>query len=34
MKQHSIHYKMIREVAERLGPMRQKIVFGRHYQPD
>jgi len=27
MKQHSIHSKMIRQVAERLGSLRPKVVF-------
>ena len=27
MKQHSIHTRMIRQVAERLGPLRPKVVF-------
>ncbi len=27
MKQHSIHFQMIRQVAERLGPLRPKVVF-------
>jgi hypothetical protein len=27
MKQHSIHTKMIKQVAERLGPLRPKVVF-------
>jgi hypothetical protein len=27
MKQHSIHTEMIRQVAERLGPLRPKVVF-------
>jgi hypothetical protein len=27
MKQHLIHFKMIRQVAERLGPLRPKVVF-------
>ena len=27
MKQHLIHSKMIRQVAERLGPLRLKVVF-------
>jgi hypothetical protein len=27
MKQHSIHIEMIKQVAERLGPVRPKVVF-------
>jgi predicted nucleotidyltransferase len=27
MKQHSIHIEMIKQVAERLGPLRPKVVF-------
>jgi predicted nucleotidyltransferase len=27
MKQHSIHTQMIKQVAERLGPLRSKVVF-------
>ena len=27
MKQHSIHTEMITQVAEKLGPLRQKVVF-------
>jgi len=27
MKQHSIHLEMIKQVAERLGPLRSKVVF-------
>ncbi len=27
MKQHSIHAEMIKQVAERLGPLRPKVVF-------
>ena len=27
MKQHSIHVEMIKQVAERLGPLRHKVVF-------
>ena len=27
MKQHSVHFRMIRKVAERLGPLRPKVVF-------
>ncbi len=27
MKQHSIHTEMIKQVAERLGPLRPKVVF-------
>ena len=27
MKQHTIHFQMIRQVAERLGPLRPKVVF-------
>ena len=27
MKQHSIHTAMIQQVAERLGPLRPKVVF-------
>ena len=27
MKQHSIHITMIQQVAERLGPLRPKVVF-------
>jgi hypothetical protein len=27
MKQHSIHLEMIKHVAERLGPLRSKVVF-------
>ena len=27
MKQHSIHISMIQQVAERLGPLRPKVVF-------
>ena len=27
MKQHSVHTEMIKQVAERLGPLRPKVVF-------
>jgi len=27
MKQHSVHIEMIKLVAERLGPLRPKVVF-------
>jgi predicted nucleotidyltransferase len=27
MKQHSIHAEMVKQVAERLGPLRSKVVF-------
>ena len=27
MKQHSVHTEMIKRVAERLGPLRPKVVF-------
>ena len=27
MKQHSIHTKMIKQVAKKLGPLRPKVVF-------
>jgi hypothetical protein len=27
MKQHSIHTEMIKHVAEKLGPLRSKVVF-------
>lgn len=27
MKQHSIHTAMIKKIAERLGPLRSKVVF-------
>ena len=27
MKQHSIHIEMIKQVAERLGQLRPKVVF-------
>jgi hypothetical protein len=27
MKQHSIHTEMIKQVAERLGPLRPKVAF-------
>ena len=27
MKQHSIHIAMIKKIAERLGPLRAKVVY-------
>ena len=27
MKQHSVHTEMIEQIAERLGPLRPKVVF-------
>jgi len=27
MKQHSVHTEMIKQIAERLGPLRPKVVF-------